>query len=467
MSDLESADWASEQLATADFGDERRRYRAKRMLRRMAEAPAGRLTEVFSRPAELQAAYDFVEGTVPSGALVDGFAQATLRAGAASEFLYVIVDGTSLSLTDRRQGKDFGSIGQRAFPTRGLKVIDAIAVDPVGVPLGLLDLEFWTRGPKTGHSRFRRRRAGQTEMKHFQDVIERVDARVKQARAKPWFVIDREGDCADLLRAVARSEGHFTVRAAQNRRLWGEGGRRHTLLGRMRRQPVLGRHFVAIAPSEGRTARVAVLEVRVNEVVLDLPDYPTDARAPLAVNVVWVRERHVPRGQQRLEWMLLTDRSISTYAAAIDVVESYCHRWRVEDFHRTWKRGRCKVEETQLHRRDHVVRWATMLASVALRIEKLKHFARSQPQAPATVGFTDLEITALRSAKIRLFSKRTDVIPNGIPNIATAVLWLAQWGGYIGKSSGGPPGSLTIGRGLQRLIPYAEGYAAALKEAPK
>ena len=108
-----------------------------------------------------------------------------------------------------------------------------------------------------------------------------------------------------------------------------------------------------------------------------------------------------------------------------------------------------------------------MLAYVALRIEKLKHLARSQPEAPATVGFTELEITALRSAKIRLFSKRTDVMPNGIPTIATAVLWLAQWGGYTGKSSGGPPGSINIGRGLQRLIPYAEGYAAALKEAQK
>jgi hypothetical protein len=108
-----------------------------------------------------------------------------------------------------------------------------------------------------------------------------------------------------------------------------------------------------------------------------------------------------------------------------------------------------------------------MLASVALRIEKLKHLARTQPDAPASVGFTDLEITALRSAKIRLFKKRTEVIPGTIPTIATAVLWVAQWGGYTGKSAGGPPGSTTIGRGLQRLIPFAEGYAAALKEAAK
>jgi hypothetical protein len=39
-----------------------------------------------------------------------------------------------------------------------------------------------------------------------------------------------------------------------------------------------------------------------------------------------------------------------------------------------------------------------------------------------------------------------------VPTIAQATLWLAELGGYTGKSSGGPPGSTTIGRGLQRVV---------------
>ncbi len=32
-----------------------------------------------------------------------------------------------------------------------------------------------------------------------------------------------------------------------------------------------------------------------------------------------------------------------------------------------------------------------------------------------------------------------------------AVRWLAELGGYVGNKRSGPPGSITIGRGLERL----------------
>ncbi|HRI65294.1 MAG TPA: hypothetical protein PK156_13690 [Polyangium sp.] len=47
-------------------------------------------------------------------------------------------------------------------------------------------------------------------------------------------------------------------------------------------------------------------------------------------------------------------------------------------------------------------------------------------------------------------------IPDEPPTIATVVLWIAEIGGYTGKSSGGPPGSTTIARGLERLQLAAE-----------
>jgi hypothetical protein len=47
--------------------------------------------------------------------------------------------------------------------------------------------------------------------------------------------------------------------------------------------------------------------------------------------------------------------------------------------------------------------------------------------------------------------KRTESVPDGVPTIAQATRWIADLGGFTGKSSGGPPGSITIGRGLERL----------------
>ena len=193
MRDASAADWAREQLGGAELGDARRTYRAVRMLQRAAEAPSGRISEVFENAAERQAAYDFVRGSAPPAALIAAFRDATL-AKAAADSVYVVVDGTSLSLADPSATRDFGSIGKRAFPTRGLKCVTSIAVEPSGVPLGLLDLEFWSRPPRDRRSRSVRRASKGTEMTYWQTVIERVTQATTEAGLRPWLVIDREGD---------------------------------------------------------------------------------------------------------------------------------------------------------------------------------------------------------------------------------------------------------------------------------
>jgi hypothetical protein len=43
-----------------------------------------------------------------------------------------------------------------------------------------------------------------------------------------------------------------------------------------------------------------------------------------------------------------------------------------------------------------------------------------------------------------------------VPTLGEAVLWLAQLGGYTGKSSAGPPGATVLKRGLDKLAPVAE-----------
>jgi len=459
----ELLDWAREQFADASFGDVRRTERAAKMLRRAAERPAGRLTEVFRDEAELQAAYNFVEGGVRPSALTEAFARSTLRTAAQDDSpLYVVVDGTSLTLVDHTKRKSFGSVGARKWPTRGLKVVDAIGVSSEGVPVGLLDLKFWARGAKTTASRWMRRRAKQTEVCHWLEVIDRVRARACEAHVRPWFVIDREGDCSDILRAVSQAGASFTVRASQYNRLC-VGPKDRNLRQAMKRRPVAGTHFVDVPARDGRRARTAVLDVSFGQVVLQLGMDHTRRREPFVVNVVWARERGGRHGQERLDWMLLTNAPLASYEDAIAVLDGYCLRWRVEDFHRTWKRGGCRVEETQLHHRDHVLRWATMLAAVALRIERLKHLARTQPDEPATIELTELEIEALRAHKTA-HKKRNEVLPKGVPSIRLAVLWLAQYGGYVGKADASP-GAITIGRGLQRLQPFVDGIKAGLKLA--
>jgi hypothetical protein len=450
--------WAKEQVASAELGDARRVRRAASMLQEAADRPAGRLTEVFRTRAELQAAYDFIETDIAPRALTKAFAEASLRAVGAASFIYVPVDGTSLSLTDVSKAKDFGSVGRRSFPTRGLKVIDALAVAADGTPLGLLDLEFWARGPKSKKSRYQRRREGETETARWVEVITGTGALMqeKAPACKPWFLIDRDGDNAEILRAAAKP-GWFTIRANQDRPVVRANGRRIPLRRYMRKRRIVGSYYVDVPAGPNRRARRALLDVRFADIELDLPDRATGKRTTMKVRVVWAQERRPPRGEERLDWMLLTNAVVNGLDDALGIIDGYCYRWRAEDFHRAWKRGHCNVEDTQLHTQARVIRWATMLAAVAARVERLKHLARTQPDAPATIALSPIEIEALRAAKIKI-KARTETIPEGVPTIAQAVRWIADLGGYTGKSSGGPPGSTTIGRGLEYLLIWADGF---------
>jgi hypothetical protein len=97
--------------------------------------------------------------------------------------------------------------------------------------------------------------------------------------------------------------------------------------------------------------------------------------------------------------------------------------------------------------------WALVLFCVAVRIERLKRLARTNPGLPAADEFTPQELQAI----VILRRMRGQPVKAGQKlSLAEAVNWVAVLGGYNGKSSGGPPGSIVIGRGLNQLAPAVE-----------
>jgi Transposase DDE domain. len=260
------------------------------------------------------------------------------------------------------------------------------------------------------------------------------------------MVIDRGGDATVILDELVQKDALFTVRASWNRRV--HGGVTRYLRQVMAKKSVQLHYDVHVPAGHKRVERTARVVVRAASVELNVAHDWRAKRENPTVNVVWVRELRALRGQKPLDWMLYTSAPVITREQLQLVVRSYTMRWRIEEFHKTWKSGHCCVEATQLRSVAAVKTWATMLAAVAARVERLKHLARVEPHAPATVELSDLEIEALKRLKHQQ-KKKTETVGPGIPTIGVAVRWLADLGGYTGKSSGGPPGSTTIGRGLE------------------
>lgn len=450
--------WAEELFGQAELGDARRTERLVRIAARAAERPSGKLSEVFTSPRELDAAYDFVERDNTTVARLDAAVgrSTTIRCGDQAR-VRVAVDGSSVSLQDDAHEKGFGRIGTLVAGARGLKVISALAMAADGVPIGLLAQTWWARPDaprRTAKQKRRDRRRKKTDEKETQRWLETITLsadRLKAAGLLGWFQLDREADAWPTLLTLSQSGHWFTVRAAWDRILDATGCDKQRLRAHMAATTPIGAYELDVPARPGRQARVARMVMHAAEVTLLLRDKRTDKRHPLRVRVVWAHELgSTPRGEKPLDWMLLTNAPIDTVNTAREVLLGYSMRWRIEEFHKTWKSGACNVELTQLRSRNGVIRWATILAVVATRIERLKRLGREEPPRPASDELTPVEIEVLLVLK-RLEKKRTESVPNETPTMAQAVRWIADLGGYTGKSSGGPPGSITLRRGLQRL----------------
>lgn len=429
------------------------------MAAQLAVRPAGKVTEVFSVPAEREAAFRFVENDAIDPTEIGAAARrATARRAAAQPFVCVPIDGSDLSVVDRSDSRGLGAIGDGRTAARGLQVINAIATTLDGTPLGMCAQVFWARALKPL----------KTPKKDRRPVADKETARwldgMRQARAafddagvatKLWFQIDRGGDAWPLLLDAKLNESSWmTTRAAYDRRLAGLfDGERDYLWARLERQEPLGSYALDVPAGHGRKARRATMQLQACPVTLDLAMTPSKEHVALGLWAVRVVEvGTTPKGEKPIEWVLLTSFPIEDpLRDAITVVAAYATRWRIEEFHKVWKSGACRIEDTQLGEREHIERWATISASVAMRLLRLVYLSRHQPTTPATEELSRGEIDAIILAR-----KPKGVKRGATPSMADAVRWIADYGGYTGKSSGGPPGALVISRGLERIQTLAE-----------
>jgi hypothetical protein len=461
--------WAWEELGQANLGDYRNKSRAVRMAAQAARTPGGKLSAVFMDRKELEGAYDLLENPrVRHTALGRGMAAACAERCVRLPFAWIVVDGTSLSLRDATGAKGFGPIGTDDKGARGIKVITSIALDPDGTPMGLGQFTWWIRTPAPRRTDGKgkidngKRKVQDKETQRWLETI-RDTREVWQQRApatRRWWVIDREADSWPLLLETCRADEWMTIRSKVNRRVHAAGTSRIYLREVLAAQPLFDEFELWVPQGKKRTARRARMQMRCCEVTLDMHEKWSKKKHPLRVNALWVREvGTTPQGEEPLDWVLLTNHPVATLEDACLVLFSYTQRWRIEDFHRAWKRAGCCVESSQLRGPDQVIKWAMILAAVAARAERLKLLARNEPKLAASVELTPYEITALRALH-RRSTKARERIPR-MPTIDRAVLWIAQLGGYTGKSSGGPPGSTTIMRGLERLRHVALGIELA------
>ena len=169
-------------------------------------------------------------------------------------------------------------------------------------------------------------------------------------------------------------------------------------------------------------------------------------------------EENPPQGTKGIEWILLCDEKITTFEEALTCTNQYSCRWIVEDFHKALKTG-VGAEKLQLETSERLFSAISIMSIVALRLLKIRETFRINPDdSYKNSGISELELKVLEKSLNRKLKTVKDV------NLA-----IGRLGGHLNRKNDGPPGLLTLWRGMNYLLKLVEGVklAKALEENKK
>jgi hypothetical protein len=267
-------------------------------------------------------------------------------------------------------------------------------------------------------------------------------------------VSDRGSDVSEYICHEAAAGRQFIVRSQHNRNLVDDaGGKRvQKLHDRLRSLPPAAEYTVR-APAKAGGWREAAVGLAWERVRVLPPRQARGDHGPGPVGVWGVIVREVsppPAGEDRVEWVLLTNRPVASAGQAREVVDDYACRWVVEDYHKAMKTG-CGVEDLQLTTRHGLDNAIALLSVLAVHVLRLRCNARDEhvKDQPARLHEDEL--------KVRLAARDAEHDDWRAMTVWEFYVAVARMGGYVANPHKRPPGWIVLWRGYVRLEDMREG----------
>jgi Transposase DNA-binding/Transposase Tn5 dimerisation domain len=459
--------WIADELRTVDLGDQRLDWRYHLLLDRLSTRPTASIPAACQGRAETEAAYRFFDNprVLPDGVLAP-HRGATLQRLRQHPVALLVQDTTELDLTRSHEvvGGPLNEESRRGFYAHPL-----VAFTPGRVPLGTVHAALWARDV-ADFPKGRLNKDKPIDAKESFRWLEGYRQACAVAAAAPETTVvclsDSEGDVYEcFLAAAAAAAGsrpaRWVVRACQDRRLReGEASKLYAAVAAARR---LGRLEVEVRSrqaqahderkrKQARRGRTATVTVRAARVCLQAPARKGERLPPVWVNAILVREDRPPPGEERLEWLLLTDLPVGTFTEVQQAIAFYCCRWGAEIFFRVLKGG-CRVEGRQLETDGRYLACLALYLVVAWRVLYVLMLGRESPEMPCDAVFSEDEWQSVYT-----ILKGTPAA--GVPTLGEMIELIARLGGYLGRKHDGPPGPQVMWLGLQRMRDFAAAWCS-------
>ena len=450
--------WFDEELAGGRLGDGRLDRRLRQLVERMEVGFGESIPLACQDWAGTKAAYRFFSNErVSEEDILRGHFDATRHRFAASDGpILVLHDTTEFSWRRKRpeavgftttvnSGRDKAG-RDRLHTVCGLLMHSSLAVTTDGLPLGMVAVKFWNRKKFKGTAALKRKVnptrvpiEGKESMRWLANLRQSTELLGEAARCV--HIADREGDIWELFCLARELDTHFLVRRCVDR-LAGDGS--HKVSDAMAEVKVQGLHRVAVRDDKSKPG-IAQVEVSYCRMTVRPPIGKQKRYPTLVLTLVHAREPKEPVGRPRIDWKLITDLLVDSHDDAVEKLQWYAMRWKIEVFHKSLKSG-CRAEQARLRTAERLVRLIALFCILSWRVFWLTMLNRVEPNLEPALVLSELETNILDR-----------LIPNPAhhpPAARTLSLYLtkiARLGGYLARAKDPPPGNIVMWRGLSRL----------------
>ena len=328
----------------------------------------------------------------------------------------------------------------------------SLVLTPEGLPLGFSAKKFWSQDKFKNAKALYKKKNGtripieEKESYRWVENLKNSNALLGEA-TRLVHVGDRESDIYDFFQAAEAENSYFLVRIKVDRRTEDET---ITIQKAMQAADKRGIHWISFRDKEGEEITVE-LEIKFEKLTIKPSFGPKSKIYPdTEVNVITAREVGKTKDDRDpIDWKLITNLPVNSLAAAIEKLEWYALRWKIEVFFKILKSG-CKIEESKLRTAEGLCRFISISSILAWRIFWMTMIGReSQSISPKAVLTAD-EIKILDHLKPdRKKTPRT---------LSKYILKIAKLGGYLARNSDPPPGNKVIWRGMEALIHIQIGF---------
>lgn len=385
----------------------------------------------------------------------------------SSEPILVLHDTTEFSYQRAKQDK-IGIINlrpkqnnlmgkQERRTTCGILMHSSLAITTSGLPLGIAAIKFWTRKKFKGTNALKKKinptRIPIDKKESFR-WIENIEnsTNLLSVPERCIHIGDRESDIYELYSKAEQLNTKFVIRTCVDR-LAIDG--KKTITKVMDMTKVIGHHNININDKKGGTTGIT-LSIKYKKMRVLPPLYKQKEFQPLELTVIYAFEKNIPKDRERIFWKIITNIPINSIQDAIEKIEWYSQRWKIETFHKILKSG-CKAEESKLRTAERLTKLISIFCILSWRILWITMLNRCYPSARCNLIITDVEKKIIdRVIPDTGCSPKKDTVEH-------YTIKIAKLGGYLARASDPPPGNNIMWRAIKKLNDIQIGFEIAME----